>query len=74
METGHDLWIVHYSQNGFGLRHEQCTGSTAWEIYRLRIEAASLSFSDLQLGQFFPISPHPDDVKFPSISHPLMEI
>ena len=38
------------------------------EIYRLREEASILTFSDLQLGQFFPISPHHDYIKLPSIA------
>ena len=46
----------------------QRTGSIAWEIYRLREEASILTFSDSQLGQFFPISPHHDYIKLPSIA------
>lgn len=68
METGQDLRIAIYSQDGFGLGHMQRTASIAWEIYRLRPEASILTFSDSQLGQFFPISPHHDYVKLPSIA------
>ena len=46
----------------------QRTCSIAWEIYRLRSEASILTFSDSQLGQFFPISPHHDYIKLPSIA------
>lgn len=46
----------------------QRTCSIAWEIYRLREEASILTFSDSQLGQFFPISPHHDYIKLPSIA------
>ena len=46
----------------------QRTCSIAWEIYRLRAEASILTFSDSQLGQFFPISPHHDYIKLPSIA------
>jgi predicted glycosyltransferase len=46
----------------------QRTGSIAWEIYRLRSEASILTFSDSLLGQFFPISPHHDYIKLPSIA------
>jgi predicted glycosyltransferase len=46
----------------------QRTASIAWEIYRLRPEASILTFSDSQLGQFFPISPYHDYVKLPSIA------
>jgi predicted glycosyltransferase len=68
METGQDLRIAIYSQDGFGLGHMQRTASIAWEIYRIRSEASILTFSDSQLGQFFPISPHHDYVKLPSIA------
>jgi predicted glycosyltransferase len=68
METGQGLRIAIYSQDGFGLGHMQRTASIAWEIYRLRSEASILTFSDSQLGQFFPISPHHDYVKLPSIA------
>jgi len=57
-----------YSQDGFGLGHMQRTSSIAWEIYRLHEEASILTFSDSQLGQFFPISPHHDYIKLPSIA------
>ena len=60
--------IAIYSQDGFGLGHMQRTCSIAWEIYRLRAEASILTFSDSQLGQFFPISPHHDYIKLPSIA------
>ncbi len=73
METGQDLQIVIYSQDGFGLTQMQYTGSIAWEIYRLRAGAAILALSDSQLGQFFPISPHLDDVKLPSMLHSSVE-
>ena len=46
----------------------QRTCSIAWGIYRLRAEASILTFSDSQLGQFFPISPHHDYIKLPSIA------
>ncbi|HET9589271.1 MAG TPA: glycosyltransferase [Anaerolineales bacterium] len=46
----------------------QRTCSIAWEIYRLHAEASILTFSDSQLGQFFPISPHHDYIKLPSIA------
>jgi len=46
----------------------QRTCSIAWEVYRLRPEASILTFSDSQLGQFFPISPHHDYIKLPSIA------
>ena len=46
----------------------QRTCSIAWEIYRLRAEASILTFSDSQLGQFFPVSPHHDYIKLPSIA------
>ena len=46
----------------------QRTCSIAWEIYRLHEEASILTFSDSQLGQFFPISPHHDYIKLPSIA------
>ena len=46
----------------------QRTSSIAWEIYRLHQEASILTFSDSQLGQFFPISPHHDYIKLPSIA------
>lgn len=46
----------------------QRTSSIAWEIYRLHAEASILTFSDSQLGQFFPISPHHDYIKLPSIA------
>lgn len=46
----------------------QRTSSIAWEIYRLQEEASILTFSDSQLGQFFPISPHHDYIKLPSIA------
>ena len=46
----------------------QRTSSIAWEIYRLHEEASILTFSDSQLGQFFPISPHHDYIKLPSIA------
>jgi predicted glycosyltransferase len=68
MDTGQGLRIAIYSQDGFGLGHMQRTTSIAWEIYRLRSEASILTFSDSQLGQFFPISPHHDYVKLPSIA------
>jgi predicted glycosyltransferase len=68
METGQGLRIAIYSQDGFGLGHMQRTASIAWEIYRLRPEASILTFSDSQLGQFFPISPHHDYIKLPSIA------
>jgi predicted glycosyltransferase len=70
METGttEGLRIAIYSQDGFGLGHMQRTCSIAWEIYRLREEASILTFSDSQLGQFFPISPHHDYIKLPSIA------
>lgn len=60
--------IAIYSQDGFGLGHMQRTCSIAWEIYRLHAEASILTFSDSQLGQFFPISPHHDYIKLPSIA------
>jgi predicted glycosyltransferase len=62
------LRIAIYSQDGFGLGHMQRTCSIAWEIYRLRPEASILTFSDSQLGQFFPISPHHDYIKLPSLA------
>jgi predicted glycosyltransferase len=68
METGQGLRIAIYSQDGFGLGHMQRTASIAWELYRLRPEASILTFSDSQLGQFFPISPHHDYIKLPSIA------
>jgi predicted glycosyltransferase len=68
METRQGLRIAIYSQDGFGLGHMQRTASIAWEIYRLRPEASILTFSDSQLGQFFPISPHHDYIKLPSIA------
>ena len=68
MATGQDLRIAIYSQDGLGLGHMQRTASIAWEIYRLRPEASILTFSDSQLGQFFPISPHHDYIKLPSIA------
>jgi predicted glycosyltransferase len=68
METGQGLRIAIYSQDGLGLGHMQRTTSIAWEIYRLRPEASILTFSDSQLGQFFPISPHHDYIKLPSIA------
>lgn len=68
METGKGLRIAIYSQDGFGLGHMQRTTSIAWELYRLRPEASILTFSDSQLGQFFPISPHHDYIKLPSIA------
>jgi predicted glycosyltransferase len=46
----------------------QRTCSIAWEIYRLQEDASILTFSDSQLGQFFPISPHHDYIKLPSIA------
>jgi predicted glycosyltransferase len=60
--------IAIYSQDGFGLGHMQRTCSIAWEIYRLNPEASILTFSDSLLGQFFPISPHHDYIKLPSIA------
>jgi len=68
METGQGLRIAIYSQDGFGLGHMQRTTSIAWELYRLRPEASILTFSDSLLGQFFPISPHHDYIKLPSIA------
>ena len=68
MESGQGLRVAIYSQDGLGLGHMQRTASIAWEIYRLRPEASILTFSDSQLGQFFPISPHHDYVKLPSIA------
>lgn len=68
METRQGLRIAIYSQDGFGLGHMQRTTSIAWELYRLRPEASILTFSDSQLGQFFPISPHHDYIKLPSIA------
>jgi predicted glycosyltransferase len=68
METEQGLRIAIYSQDGFGLGHMQRTSSIAWELYRLRPEASILTFSDSQLGQFFPISPHHDYIKLPSIA------
>lgn len=68
MDTRRGLRIAIYSQDGFGLGHMQRTASIAWEIYRLRPEASILTFSDSQLGQFFPISPYHDYVKLPSIA------
>jgi predicted glycosyltransferase len=68
METGQGLRIAIYSQDGLGLGHMQRTTSIAWELYRLRPEASILTFSDSQLGQFFPISPHHDYIKLPSIA------
>ena len=62
------LRIAIYSQDGFGLGHMKRTCSIAWELYRLRPEASILTFSDSQLGQFFPVSPHHDYVKLPSIA------
>lgn len=62
------LRIAIYSQDGYGLGHMKRTCSIAWEIYRLRSEVSILTFSDSQLGQFFPISPHHDYVKLPSIA------
>ena len=46
----------------------QRTCSIAWEIYRLQGDASILTFSDSQLGQFFPVSPHHDYIKLPSIA------
>jgi hypothetical protein len=69
METGQDLQIVIYSQEGVSPGQMKCTGSIARGIYRLRAGAAILAFSDSQLGQFSPISPYPDDAKLPSILH-----
>jgi predicted glycosyltransferase len=46
----------------------QRTTSIAWEIYRLHAEVSILTFSDSQFGQFFPISPHHDYIKLPSIA------
>jgi len=63
-----DLRIAIYSQDGFGLGHMRRTASIAWEIYRVRSEASILTFSDSQLGQFFPISPNHDYIKLPSIA------
>lgn len=68
MGTEQGLRIAIYSQDGFGLGHMQRTASIAWELYRLRPEASILTFSDSQLGQFFPISPHHDYIKLPSIA------
>lgn len=68
MTTERGLRIAIYSQDGFGLGHMQRTTSIAWELYRLRPEASILTFSDSQLGQFFPISPHHDYIKLPSIA------
>ena len=68
MKTERGLRIAIYSQDGFGLGHMQRTTSIAWELYRLRPEASILTFSDSQLGQFFPISPHHDYIKLPSIA------
>src|ERR1044071_8678476 len=68
MESGQDLRIAIYSQDGLGLGHMQRTASIAWEIYRLHEQASILTFSDSQLGQFFPISPHHDYIKLPSIA------
>jgi len=70
METNRSegLRIAIYSQDGFGLGHMQRTCSIAWEMYRLHPEASILTFSDSQLGQFFPISPHHDYIKLPSIA------
>ena len=62
------LRVAIYSQDGYGLGHMKRTCSIAWEIYRLRSEVSILTFSDSQLGQFFPISPHHDYVKLPSIA------
>jgi predicted glycosyltransferase len=62
------LRVAIYSQDGYGLGHMKRTSSIAWEIYRLRSEVSILTFSDSQLGQFFPISPHHDYVKLPSIA------
>ena len=45
----------------------QRTCSIAWEMYRLQGDASILTFSDSQLGQFFPVSPHHDYIKLPSI-------
>jgi predicted glycosyltransferase len=70
MATGksEDLRIAIYSQDGFGLGHMRRTSSIAWEIYRIRSEVSILTFSDSQLGQFFPISPNHDYIKLPSIA------
>ena len=66
METGQDLQTVIYPQDGFDLEYSQWTGSIASETYWLRAEAALLTFSNSQTGQFFPISPYPGHRKFPS--------
>ena len=66
--TPEGLCIAIYSQDGFGRGHMQCTCSSAWEIYRLRAEVYILTFSDSQLGQFFPISSHHNYIKLPSIT------
>lgn len=63
-----DVRIAIYSQDGFGLGHMRRTSSIAWEIYRLHSTASILTFSDSQLGQFFPISPNHDYIKLPSIA------
>jgi predicted glycosyltransferase len=63
-----DLRIAIYSQDGFGLGHMRRTCSIAWEIYRVHSQASILTFSDSQLGQFFPISPNHDYLKLPSIA------
>ena len=66
--TPEGLRIAIYSQDGFGRGHMQRTCSRAWEIYHLRAEASILTFSDSQLSQFFPISPHHNNIKLPSIA------
>jgi predicted glycosyltransferase len=61
-----DLRIDIYLPDDLCLGHMRRTSSIAPEIYRGRSEASILTFSDSQLGQFFPISPNHDFIKLPS--------
>jgi len=59
--------IAIYSQDGFGLGHMRRTTSIALEVLRQRPDAAVLTLSDSQLGQFFQTAKNHDYVKLPSI-------
>ena len=59
--------IAIYSQDGFGLGHMRRTTSIALEVLRQRPDAAVLTLSDSQLGQFFQTAHNHDYVKLPSI-------
>jgi len=66
--TPEGLRIAIYSQGSFGLGHMRRICSIAWEGNHLCAEASIRTFPHSQFGQFFPILPHYDYIKLPSIA------